>query len=110
MQANRQPMGGRQPTGDGQAQANRQPTGGQQPMGGRQPMGQAQNSGTQAGRGGRDPAGFNPSAETYKDVWGHLPEKMRQEMDSYFRDKFMPRYAELLKQYYSNIAEQGKKR
>lgn len=96
--------------GNAEQQANRPPMGGQQPLGGQDPMGGAQNAGAQAGRGGRDPAGFNPPSDTYKDVWGHLPEKMRQEMDSYFRERFMPRYAELLKQYYSNIAEQGKKR
>ena len=38
------------------------------------------------------------------------PEKMRQEMDSYFKERFMPRYSDLLKQYYSNIAEQNKKK
>ena len=49
-------------------------------------------------------------AEMYKDVWGHLPEKMRMEMDSYFKDRFMPRYNDLLKQYYSKIAEHNKKK
>jgi hypothetical protein len=48
-------------------------------------------------------------AEFYKDIWGHLPEKMRQEMDAYFKERFMPRYSDLLRQYYSNIAEQNKK-
>ena len=39
--------------------------------------------------------------DVYKDIWGHLPEKMRQEMDLYYREQFIPRYSELLKQYYS---------
>jgi hypothetical protein len=43
--------------------------------------------------------------DVYKDVWGHLPEKMRMEMDLYFREQFMPRYSELLKQYYSSLSE-----
>ena len=47
--------------------------------------------------------------DVYKEVWGHLPEKMRQEMDLYFRDRFMPRYSELLRQYYSSLAERGVK-
>ena len=47
--------------------------------------------------------------DVYKEVWGHLPEKMRQEMDLYFRDRFMPRYSELLKQYYSSLAERSGK-
>jgi hypothetical protein len=48
-------------------------------------------------------------ADLYKDVWGHLPERMRQEMDLYYREQFMPRYSELLRQYYAALAEQKKK-
>lgn len=48
-------------------------------------------------------------AELYKDVWGHLPDRMRQEMDLYYREQFMPRYSELLRRYYASLAEQKKK-
>jgi hypothetical protein len=48
-------------------------------------------------------------ADLYRDVWGHLPERMRQEMDMYYREQFMPRYTELLKRYYAALAEQKKK-
>ena len=44
-------------------------------------------------------------ADLYKDVWGHLPDRMRQEMDMYYREQFMPRYGDLLRQYYAAIAE-----
>jgi hypothetical protein len=47
-------------------------------------------------------------ADLYKDVWGHLPDRLRQEMDLYYREKFMPRYSELLRQYYATLAEQRK--
>jgi hypothetical protein len=47
--------------------------------------------------------------DLYKDLWGHLPDRMRQEMDLYYREKFMPRYSELLRQYYAALAEQRKK-
>jgi len=54
--------------------------------------------------------GQTPRApDFYKDVWGHLPEKMRQEMDSYFREQFMPRYSEMLRDYYSSLAERSSK-
>ena len=58
------------------------------------------------------PAALMPQLpDVYKNVWGHLPEKARQEMDQYFREQFMPRYSDLLKQYYSSLAENaGKKR
>jgi hypothetical protein len=48
-------------------------------------------------------------ADLYKDVWGHLPDRMRQEMDLYYREQFMPRYSELLRRYYAALAEQRKK-
>jgi hypothetical protein len=47
--------------------------------------------------------------DVYKNVWGNLPEKMRQEMDLYFREQFMPNYSELLRQYYSSLAERSGK-
>ncbi|HVK13410.1 MAG TPA: hypothetical protein VM597_31940 [Gemmataceae bacterium] len=48
-------------------------------------------------------------ADLYNDVWGHLPDRMRQEMDLYYREQFMPRYSELLRRYYAALAEQRKK-
>ena len=48
-------------------------------------------------------------ADLYKDVWGHLPDRLRQEMDLYYREQFMPRYSELLRRYYASLAEQKKK-
>ena len=47
--------------------------------------------------------------DLYKDVWGNLPDRIRQEMDLYYREQFMPRYSELLRQYYAALAEQRKK-
>jgi hypothetical protein len=48
-------------------------------------------------------------ADLYKDVWGTLPDRLRQEMDLYYREQFMPRYSELLRQYYAALAEQRMK-
>ena len=48
-------------------------------------------------------------ADLYKDVWGTLPDRLRQEMDLYYREQFMPRYSDLLRQYYAALAEQRKK-
>jgi hypothetical protein len=39
-----------------------------------------------------------------KEVWGHLPERLRQQMTQHYREEFMPRYAGLLRQYYSSLA------
>lgn len=51
----------------------------------------------------------NKLAEIYKDIWGHLPESKRAEMDAYAREKFMPKYSELIKQYYATLAEKSRK-
>lgn len=47
--------------------------------------------------------------EVVKDVWGHLPDKLRQQVSQYYKEEFMPRYSELLKQYYSSLANQNPK-
>jgi hypothetical protein len=50
------------------------------------------------------------TAEIYRADWGHLPLTKRLEMDAYSRERFMPRYDEMLQQYYRTVAEQGKKK
>ena len=75
--------------------------------GGKDPKGDSQQ-----GTFGQPPKKNNRTeqfAEMYKDVWGQLPDRLRQEMDMYYREQFMPRYGELLRQYYSSIAEQKKR-
>jgi hypothetical protein len=62
----------------------------------------------QIGGGGKDkPEGASRIADLYKDVWGHLPETLRQEIDQYAKERFMAKYDDLLKQYYSTIATKG---
>jgi hypothetical protein len=55
------------------------------------------------------PDSMSKIADLYKDVWGNLPETLRQEMDQYSREQFMAKYNDLLKQYYATIAEKGRK-
>lgn len=43
-----------------------------------------------------------------KQVWGHLPERLRQQMSQYYRERFMPKYGDLLRQYYASLAEREK--
>lgn len=96
--ANRQKNG--QKNGNQQANANGNGNNPQQQKG----------NGQESGQGGDGQTGKNPVADAYKDIWGHLPEKLRQEMDAYGRDQFMAKYQDLLKQYYATIAEKGRKR
>jgi hypothetical protein len=61
-----------------------------------------------AGVGPKGTANPRPSLplddEVVKEVWGHLPDKLRQQVTQYYKEQFMPRYADLLKQYYSSLA------
>ena len=60
------------------------------------------------GAGGKKDS--SPNADLYKDIWGHLPETLRKEMDAYSRVEFMSKYNDMLKQYYSTISEKGRRK
>jgi hypothetical protein len=45
--------------------------------------------------------------EASQGVWGHLPDKLRQQMTQYYKEDVMPKYAELLRLYYSSISDKG---
>ena len=81
------------------------PGSGQKPQ---EPNGPAQ-VGNNPGGGGQSQSDPNKLSEVYKDIWGHLPETMRAEMNAYSREQFMDRYSELIKRYYTTIAEKGRK-
>lgn len=57
------------------------------------------------GRSGVRTGSADSMADVAKDIWGHLPESLRQEVDHYYRERFMPRYRDLLQQYYLRLAE-----
>ncbi len=59
--------------------------------------------------GGNSPPGLDKLADLYKDTWGEYPFRERQEMDAYQKEGYMAKYRELLKQYYSTIAEKGRR-
>ncbi len=52
---------------------------------------------------------FNPELRK-AGRWGELPKRIRDELDVHARERFMPRYEDLLRQYYRTIAEQGTRR
>jgi hypothetical protein len=96
-----------------------QQAGKQQPMpqpnnaGPPQPMPQPANAGNPANPGaGGSPNKAKPDLPLdeaiTKQVWGHLPERLRQQMSQYYRERFMPKYCDLLRQYYAALAEREK--
>ena len=123
------PMGGNEDQGKGrrprQQQGNdanqetqpKDPSGNKQqsqPMGGTQPKDPKNTGGVVPDPSMGDPKKAGTSLpfedEVVKDVWGHLPDKLRQQATQYYQQDFMPRYTELLKLYYSSLAEKGGKK
>lgn len=50
----------------------------------------------------------NPAADVFKNAWGHLPETLRAELDAFgMPNQFMDRYDEMIRKYYSKVAEKG---
>lgn len=102
----RQQRAGKEKGGEGKVTAGMRP----QPGTGspRLPM----PGGNRPGAGGGGPAGGpDIDVEIYKDVWGHLPEALRAEMNAYSNPQpFLPRYDRLIREYYKTIAEQGRKK
>ena len=43
-----------------------------------------------------------------KAVWGHLPAKLREEMQQAFKETDLPKYRAMIERYFLAIAEQGK--
>ena len=52
----------------------------------------------------------NGEAADVKDVlrriWGHLPEKMREQMQAQLSEQFLPKYEKLIEEYYKRLAEE----
>ena len=41
-----------------------------------------------------------------KNIWGHLPEELRQEMENSFKEEPLPKQLELIRRYYLSVAKQ----
>jgi len=117
------PMGGMNESSPGEQPKERRPRQGDlmqdaQPKepdtkGGTEPKGTSKQSKNPGGGAKLDPKGgkLEPSQllpfenEVVKDVWGHLPDKLRQQATQYYKEEMMARYSELLRMYYSSLAE-----
>ncbi len=81
---------------------------------GGQGKGTKSNQPQNAGAGARTGVPTSPSIPleetTVKDVWGYLPDKLRQQAMQYYKQDFMPRYAKLLEHYYSSLSDKSIKK
>lgn len=44
--------------------------------------------------------------DVLKRFWGHLPEKMREQMQSSLSEQFLPKYERVIEEYYKRLAEE----
>jgi hypothetical protein len=106
-QGSQMARGGKQ-RGKGQGEAAHN-GGGSMPEQGQTAQGQGGN-GKQGGAGNGGSEELNKLADIYKDIWGSLPEGLRNEMNAYNREEFMMKYKDVLKQYYATVAEKGRRK
>ena len=57
----------------------------------------------------RAPRKASTAAEPARDAWLPLPARKRQEMEAYGKDKPLPKYEQLVGEYFRTIAEQNRK-
>ena len=82
---------------------------GKDPMGGDMPPAKPGTGGNPGNGGQKSPPALPLDVPITKEVWGHLPDKMRQQVSQYYREQYLPRYNDLLKQYYTALAERERK-
>lgn len=61
------------------------------------------NSPGQAGRGSSQSVRLNDPTELQQSVWGHLPERLRTQMQSRMVEQFLPSYRQQLEAYYRSL-------
>lgn len=44
-----------------------------------------------------------------KDVWGHLPPALRQELSNAYKENYLPKYDDQVRKYYESLAEKNRK-
>ncbi len=66
----------------------------------------ARDSETQVGQGDSSDARLTQMMETLRQVWGHLPARVREQMQSGMAEEFLPKYEQLIEQYYRRLADE----
>lgn len=93
----------------GAGQSQQKPGAPQGPMPGQETRepGDSQ-AGTRAGKAEKpeDPL----KERVVKDVWGHLPPHLRDQLLNVYGEKYLPKYEELVRKYYEVLAEQNRSR
>jgi hypothetical protein len=66
----------------------------------------AKESTTRIGRPGDSRAKLDQMKQMLNEVWGHLPPKVRDQLQSSAPEEFLPKYEKLIEEYYKRLAEE----
>jgi hypothetical protein len=66
----------------------------------------ARDSESRVGRSDANDARMAQVMEMYKQIWGHLPDRLREQMQSGMAEEFLPQYERFIERYYQRLAEQ----
>jgi len=66
----------------------------------------ARDSELRVGRSDESDARVAQVMDMLKQVWGHLPPRVREQMQSGMAEEFLPKYERLIEQYYQRLAEE----
>ena len=87
--------------GDGQGTASQQAGSG----GGNPTAGPARDSTNRIDQGNKEATETADVQDVLRRFWGHLPEKLRDQMQSSLSEQFLPKYERLIEEYYKRLAE-----
>jgi hypothetical protein len=57
-------------------------------------------------RGTKEQAETADVKDVLRRIWGHLPDKLRDEMQASLSEQFLPKYERLIEEYYKRLSEQ----
>jgi hypothetical protein len=66
----------------------------------------ARDSETQVGQHDSNDAHLAQIMENLRQVWGHLPARVREQMQGGMAEEFLPKYEQLIEQYYRRLADE----
>ncbi|MFN0019211.1 MAG: hypothetical protein ACKVP0_13190 [Pirellulaceae bacterium] len=68
--------------------------------------GPAKEATDRVGKSEREDAEAADVKDMLRRIWGHLPEKMRDQMQAQLSEQFLPKYEKLIEEYYKRLAEE----
>ncbi len=72
-------------------------------------QGNTQPDGSQGDPRSRNGEGTDEQADLLDAIWGTLPERLRQQIQSPLQEEFLPRYERVIKEYYKRLAEEQRR-